>query len=57
MINYLTCIVIRLEQEQGVTISKGLRHRPRAPQKVVMLMVETSAVKPMGIEEYRAVIS
>jgi mannose-6-phosphate isomerase-like protein (cupin superfamily) len=39
---------IELAQNQGVTISKGVMHRPRAPQKTVMLMVETSAIKPTG---------
>ena len=39
---------IELKKNQGVTISKGLMHRPRAPKKVVMLMVETAAIKPMG---------
>ena len=39
---------IVLEQNQGVTITKGVMHRPRAPQKVVMLMVETADIKPTG---------
>ncbi len=39
---------IALGPEQGVTISKGVLHRPRAPQKTVMLMVETSEIKPTG---------
>jgi mannose-6-phosphate isomerase-like protein (cupin superfamily) len=39
---------IELNPEQGVTISKGVMHRPRAPKKTVMLMVETSAIKPTG---------
>lgn len=39
---------IELEPQQGVTISKGVMHRPRAPQKTVMLMVETSGIKPTG---------
>lgn len=39
---------IELNPNQGVTISKGVRHRPRAPKKTVMLMVETSAIKPTG---------
>ena len=39
---------IELEQNQGVTITKGILHRPRAPQKVVMLMVETADIKPTG---------
>lgn len=33
---------------QGTTITKGVMHRPRAPQKVVMLMVETSEIEPTG---------
>jgi mannose-6-phosphate isomerase-like protein (cupin superfamily) len=39
---------IELGPNQGVTISKGVMHKPRAPEKVVMLMVETSAIKPTG---------
>lgn len=39
---------IELNPNQGVTISKGIMHRPRAPQKTVMLMVETSAIQPTG---------
>ncbi|MEW6050109.1 MAG: cupin domain-containing protein [Candidatus Zixiibacteriota bacterium] len=39
---------IELGLHQGVTISKGMMHRPRAPQKTVMLMVETSAIRPTG---------
>jgi mannose-6-phosphate isomerase-like protein (cupin superfamily) len=39
---------IELERMQGVTITKGVMHRPRAPQKVVMLMVETGAITPTG---------
>jgi mannose-6-phosphate isomerase-like protein (cupin superfamily) len=39
---------IELGPQQGVTISKGVMHRPRAPHKAVMLMVETSAIVPTG---------
>jgi mannose-6-phosphate isomerase-like protein (cupin superfamily) len=39
---------IELNPNQGVTISKGVLHRPRAPQKTVMLMVETSTIQPTG---------
>jgi mannose-6-phosphate isomerase-like protein (cupin superfamily) len=39
---------LELHPYQGVTISKGVMHRPRAPQKVVMLMFETSAIQPTG---------
>ena len=39
---------IELNPGQGVTITKGVMHRPRAPRKTVMLMVETSAIQPTG---------
>lgn len=39
---------IELNPGQGVTITKGVMHRPRAPQKTVMLMFETSAILPTG---------
>ncbi|MEO8664504.1 MAG: cupin domain-containing protein [Ignavibacteria bacterium] len=39
---------IELNPNQGVTIPKGTIHRPRAPRKTVMLMMETSSIKPTG---------
>ncbi len=39
---------IELNPNQGVTIPKGVMHRPRAPRKTVMLMVETDAIQPTG---------
>jgi mannose-6-phosphate isomerase-like protein (cupin superfamily) len=39
---------IELNPNEGVTITKGVMHRPRAPRKTVMLMVETSAIQPTG---------
>ena len=39
---------ISLSPRQGVVIPKGVMHRPRAPQRTVMLMVETSAIVPTG---------
>jgi mannose-6-phosphate isomerase-like protein (cupin superfamily) len=39
---------IELNPNQGTTISKGVMHRPRAPQKTVMLMVETASIDPIG---------
>jgi mannose-6-phosphate isomerase-like protein (cupin superfamily) len=39
---------IELNPGQGVTISKGVMHRPRAPKKTVILMVETSSIIPTG---------
>lgn len=39
---------IELNPNQGATISKGKLHRPRAIGKVVMLMVETASIDPIG---------
>jgi mannose-6-phosphate isomerase-like protein (cupin superfamily) len=39
---------IELNPHEGVTITKGVMHRPRAPKKTVMLMVETSEIQPTG---------
>ena len=39
---------IELNPNQGVTIPKGVMHRPRAPKKTVILMVETSGIVPTG---------
>jgi mannose-6-phosphate isomerase-like protein (cupin superfamily) len=39
---------ISLAPRQGVVIPKGVMHRPRAPQRTVMLMVETSGIVPTG---------
>lgn len=39
---------IELGPSQGVTISKAVYHRPYAPTKTVMLMVETSEIQPTG---------
>lgn len=42
---------IELVKHQGVTITRGILDRPRAPERTVMLMVETSAVVPAGNQE------
>ncbi|MEK6153118.1 cupin domain-containing protein [Flavobacteriaceae bacterium 3-367] len=42
---------IELNPNEGTTISKGVLHRPRAPKKTVMLMVETNSIDPVGNEE------
>ena len=42
---------IELNPNQGVTISKGVPHRPRAPNRTVMLMVETDTINPIGNDE------
>jgi mannose-6-phosphate isomerase-like protein (cupin superfamily) len=39
---------IELNPNQGVTVSKGVMHRTRAPKKTVMLMVENSSIIPTG---------
>ncbi len=39
---------IELNPGQGITIPKGARHRPRAPIKTIVLMVETSNIVPTG---------
>ena len=39
---------IVLGPEQGVTIPKGVLHRPRAPTRTVMVMVEPATVVPTG---------
>jgi mannose-6-phosphate isomerase-like protein (cupin superfamily) len=39
---------VELAPRQGVVIPKGVMHRPRAPERTVMLMVETSAIVPTG---------
>jgi mannose-6-phosphate isomerase-like protein (cupin superfamily) len=39
---------IDLEAGQGCVIPKGMMHRPRAPRRSVILMVETSAIVPTG---------
>lgn len=39
---------IELGPMQGTTITKGIMHRPRALEKTVMLMAETSAIDPIG---------
>jgi mannose-6-phosphate isomerase-like protein (cupin superfamily) len=37
-----------LRQHQGYTVSKGVVHRTRAPERVVMVMVERAGVAPTG---------
>lgn len=40
--------IIQLNPNEGVTVPKGVVHKTRAPQKTVILMVETSTVQPTG---------
>ena len=39
---------IELGVHQGYTVPRGVKHRTRAPEKVVMLMVEKGSVDPTG---------
>ena len=39
---------IELNPGQGVTVTRGVVHRTRAPKKTVMLMVENHAIIPTG---------
>jgi mannose-6-phosphate isomerase-like protein (cupin superfamily) len=39
---------IALGPGQGVVVPKRVMHRPRAPRKTVMLMVETRRIEPEG---------
>ena len=40
--------VLELGPRQGTVIPKGVMHRPRAPERTVMLMMETSQIVPTG---------
>jgi mannose-6-phosphate isomerase-like protein (cupin superfamily) len=39
---------IELLPNQGLTVPKGVLHRTRAPERSVILMVETAAIVPTG---------
>lgn len=39
---------VELSPGQGFVVSKGVLHRPRAPQRTVILMVEGAGIMPMG---------
>jgi mannose-6-phosphate isomerase-like protein (cupin superfamily) len=39
---------IELGPGQGVEVPENVMHRPRAPKKTVMLMVETQGIEPEG---------
>jgi mannose-6-phosphate isomerase-like protein (cupin superfamily) len=39
---------ITLERQQGYVVPKGVVHRTRAPEKAVILMVETASIIPTG---------
>ncbi len=39
---------VELLPRQGFTVPKGVLHRPRAPLKTIVLMVESTGVNPKG---------
>lgn len=39
---------VELKPRQGLTVPKGVLHRTRAPQRTVILMVETASIDPTG---------
>ncbi|MFH0765194.1 MAG: cupin domain-containing protein [Calditrichota bacterium] len=39
---------VELKPNQGLVVPRGVRHRTRAPQRTVVLMMEGSGVKPEG---------
>ena len=39
---------VELRPQQGFVVPKGVRHRPRAPERTVILMVEGSGIVPTG---------
>jgi mannose-6-phosphate isomerase-like protein (cupin superfamily) len=39
---------VELEPGQGFVVPKGVLHRPRAPERTVMLMVEGAGIVPTG---------
>ena len=40
--------VVTLNPREGFVVPRGVRHRTRAPERTVMLMVETASVVPTG---------
>ncbi len=41
---------VELAPQQGFVVPKGVRHRPRAPLRTVILMVEGEGIVPTGDE-------
>ena len=42
---------VELHPQQGYVVPKGVVHRTRAPEKTVMLMIETAGIVPTGDAE------
>ncbi len=43
---------IELGPRQGVVVPRGVRHRPRAPERTVILMMEPATIVPTGSEAH-----
>lgn len=41
---------VELTPRQGFTVPRGVMHRPRAPERTVILMIEGAGVAPTGDE-------
>ena len=39
---------VQLEPNQGFTVPHGVKHRPRAPERTTVLMMEGAGVEPTG---------
>ena len=39
---------VELAERQGFVVPKGVVHRTRAPERSIILMVETASIKPTG---------
>ena len=40
--------LIELKKNQGFTVPKGVMHRTRAPTRTSVLLIEKTAIKPIG---------
>ena len=45
---------VELYPQQGYVVPKGIVHKTRAPEKTVVLMIETAGIVPTGDEEQSA---
>jgi len=41
-------VSIELKQQQGYVVPKGVVHRTRAPEKTIILMIESAGIIPTG---------
>jgi mannose-6-phosphate isomerase-like protein (cupin superfamily) len=40
--------VVRLKKHEGFVVPRGVRHRTRAPERSIILMVENAGIMPTG---------